>query len=108
MAINPGNSLNSGASIYVASGFPIIMEKTMLAFNEVQFGFVPHAGSTYFLSRLPDEFGTFLSLTGMPFSGKDAIRLDLADNYVDTLRDLEAGLHNAVFARDPSSLPTAN
>jgi 3-hydroxyisobutyryl-CoA hydrolase len=69
MSIAPGNSLNSGAGLLAASGLPYISFNSMLAFNEVQFGFVPHAGSSYYMSRLPGDFGTFLTLTGFPISG---------------------------------------
>lgn len=79
----------------------------MVAFNEVQFGYVPHAGSTFFLSRLPDDFGTFLSLTGMPISGKDAIKLKVADNFIYSTYEHESVINDVVYARDPSSLSSA-
>jgi enoyl-CoA hydratase/carnithine racemase len=69
MTVAPGNSLNSGAGLVAASGLPYICYGSMLAFNEVQFGFVPHAGSCYYASRLPGDIGTFLTLTGFPISG---------------------------------------
>ena len=50
-----------------------------MAFNECTFGFVPHSGATFYLSRLPQEFGTFLALTGMPIHGTDAAKLKLVD-----------------------------
>lgn len=53
-----------------------------LCFNEVTFGFVPHGGSTYYLSRLPGEIGTFLALTGLPITGIDAKEFGIADNLV--------------------------
>lgn len=53
-----------------------------LCFNEVTFGFVPHGGSTYYLSRLPGEIGTFLALTGLPITGIDAKEFGIADELV--------------------------
>jgi len=73
MTVAPGHSFNSGASLLAASGFPSICHDSKLAFNECTFGFVPHAGSTYYTSRLPGDFGTFLALTGVPITGKDSI-----------------------------------
>jgi enoyl-CoA hydratase/carnithine racemase len=61
---------------------PAICDNSVLAFNECSLGFVPHAGATYYASRLPGDFGTFLLLTGIPFSGQDAINLNLADKYI--------------------------
>lgn len=41
---------------------------------------VPHAGASYYLTRMPGEFGTFLALTGTPFTGSEAKELlGLAD-----------------------------
>ena len=53
-----------------------------MAFNECTFGFVPHSGATYHLSRLPNEFGTFLALTGLPIHGADAAKVNLVEGIV--------------------------
>ena len=50
-----------------------------LSFNEASFGFVPHGGSSFYLSRLPGEIGTFLALTGFPLTGIDAKEIGIAD-----------------------------
>ena len=89
MAIGPGNSLNSGAGLFAASGMPYINHTSLIAFNEVQFGFVPHAGTSYYMSRLPGDFGTFLTLTGFPISGKDAIKLKMAEGFIGHHKDHE-------------------
>jgi enoyl-CoA hydratase/carnithine racemase len=73
MTVAPGHSFNSGAGLLAASGFPSICHDSKLAFNECTFGFVPHAGSSYYTSRLAGDFGTFLALTGIPITGKDSI-----------------------------------
>lgn len=91
-----------------ASGFPTMCHNSVIGFNEVQFGFVPHAGSSYYTSRLPGDFGTFLALTGMPITGKDAIRLKLADNLVDLPRGHEIDMKDIVYSMDSSSMITAD
>ena len=83
MTVAPGHSFNSGANLLAASGFPSICDSSQLAFNECTFGFVPHAGTTYYTSRLPGDFGTFLALTGIPISGKDSIKLGVADALIE-------------------------
>ena len=83
MSVAPGHSFNSGAGLLAASGYPTICHDSKLAFNEVTFGYTPHAGSTYYCSKLPGDFGTFLLLTGWPISGKDAIKLKLADSLIE-------------------------
>jgi enoyl-CoA hydratase/carnithine racemase len=82
IAVAPGHSFNSGATLLAASGIPLVNNGSKLAFNEATFGFVPHAGATYYLSRLPGEFGTFLALTGMRVDGSDAIAVGLAQGAV--------------------------
>jgi len=68
-----GVAFNSGACLLAGGGISIADKNQIIRFNEVQYGFVPHAGSTYFLSKLPGEVGTFLALTGMDMNGTDAI-----------------------------------
>jgi enoyl-CoA hydratase/carnithine racemase len=69
---------------------------------------VPHAGSSYYTSRLPGDFGTFLALTGLPISGKDAIRLGLADTQIDMPKEHEFEMADLVFSLDPASMLTAD
>jgi enoyl-CoA hydratase/carnithine racemase len=79
MSLAPGHSFNSGATLLQASGYPLVTVDSKVCFNEVSFGFVPHGGATYYLSRMPGEIGTFLALTGLPLRGVDAKELHLAD-----------------------------
>jgi enoyl-CoA hydratase/carnithine racemase len=107
MTVAPGNSFNSGAGILAASGLPAICDTSKLAFNECTFGFVPHAGSTYYCERLPGDFGTFLLLTGFPITGKDAVELKLADKLIEIPETYEEEVQDIVMAMDPSSMPDA-
>ena len=49
-----------------------------VAFNETSFGFVPHAGGTYYMSRMKGEFGTFMALTSLPILGSEATKVDIS------------------------------
>lgn len=69
-----------------------------LSFNEASFGFVPHAGASYYLSRLPNEVGTFLALTGLPLVGIDAIEYKLVDELIHSTNDYEEEVQNIVRA----------
>ena len=104
MTVAPGQSFNSGASLLNAAGLPAVCHNSRIAFNECQFGFVPHAGSTYFASRLPGDLGTFLVLTGYPLSGKDAISLKMADTMIKVPQNNESEVEDIVLAMDPSSM----
>jgi enoyl-CoA hydratase len=76
-----------------------------LSFNEVTFGFVPHGGSSYYLSRLPGEIGTFLALTGLPITGIDAKEFGLADELVHFSANYEEELEDIMNAME---LPIPN
>ena len=107
MTVAPGHSFNSAAGLLAASGFPSICHSTRVAFNECTFGFTPHAGTTYYAARLPGDFGTFLVLTGTPMTGKDAIRLGIADALIEIPETYDAEVKDIVASLDPTSLPDA-
>lgn len=108
MTVAPGNSFNSGATLLISSGIPSICHSSKLAFNEVTFGFSPHAGATYWCEKLPGDFGTMLLLTGMEFTGKDAINLKLADKLIEIPETYETIVHDVMYALDPTTMPTHN
>lgn len=70
-----------------------------MAFNECTFGFVPHSGATYFLSRLPSEFGTFLALTGMPIHGTDAAKLKLVDSILQSNKHIDDLVADVIYSQ---------
>lgn len=51
---------------------------------------VPHAGASYYLTRMPGELGTFLALTGTPFTGEESTGvLGLSDYILNWNKNLE-------------------
>ena len=74
--------MNSGAAFLAAVSHPLTTIDSKIAFNEVSFGFVPHAGASFYMSRMPGEFGTFMALTGMSIRGSDAAVIDIARGIV--------------------------
>lgn len=82
MAVAPGHSYNSGAAFLSGTSYPISTLDSKISFNEATFGFVPHGGSSYYLSRMPGEIGKFLALTGIPLSGLDALEVKAVDQVV--------------------------
>ena len=107
MSVAPGHSFNSGAGLLAASALPSICHDTKIAFNECTFGYVPHAGSTYYASRMPGDFGTFIALTGVPITGKDAIKLEMADTLIEIPSTYEHEICDIIQSLDPSSAPYA-
>lgn len=98
VAVAPGHAFNSGASLLSAMGHPLMTADSKMAFNECTFGFVPHSGATYFLSRLPGDFGTFMALTGLPIHGVDAQKIGLVDNIVHRSKDFELALGDIIYS----------
>ena len=79
---------------------PTVTLDSKLAFNEATFGFVPHGGSSYYLSRLPGEIGTFLALTGFPITGIDAKTFGIADELVHYSSAFEEEICDTLFAME--------
>ena len=99
VAAAPGHAFNSGATLLAATGFPTMTVDSKMAFNECTFGFVPHSGATYYLSRLPHDFGTFLALTGMPIHGTDASQLQLVDTVLQNTKYVDEWLADVIFSQ---------
>ena len=89
VAVAPGHAFNSGATLLASCGYPMMTIDSKMAFNECTFGFVPHSGASYYLSRLPHDFGTFMALTGLPIHGTDAAKLNLVDGILQSNINVE-------------------
>ena len=61
---------------------------------------MPHGGSSYYLSRLPGEIGTFLALTGLPITGIDAKEFGIAEGLVHYSSAYEEEMTDILFAMD--------
>ena len=100
VGVASGQAFNSGASLLAACSQPLVTQNCRLAFNECAFGFVPHSGASYYLSRLPSEFGTFMALTGLPIKGADAYRAGLVEGVLDSPRYFHEDVADAVRASE--------
>ncbi len=79
---------------------PTVTLDSKLTFNEASFGFVPHGGTSYYLSRLPGEVGTFLALTGFPITGIDAKTFGISDQLVHYSSAFEEEVCDTLFAME--------
>ena len=87
-----GRIENSANCLVGSSGISCLSQDTQLVFNEANYKnrLVPHAGASYFLTRMPGEFGKFLALTCTPFTGSEAQGvLGLADHILNWNSNLE-------------------
>lgn len=81
-----GITMGGGAGISVHGNFRIATENLTLAMPETGIGFFPDIGASYFLSRVPHNFGLLIGLAGSRLNAADAIYLGLADIYIPANR----------------------
>jgi len=73
-----GNTIGSAASLALNAQFSVTTETALFSLPETALGFVPHGGATYYLSRLPDQMGVFLALTGHRLRGNNLHKAQVA------------------------------
>ncbi|KAL8499354.1 hypothetical protein ACS0TY_022365 [Phlomoides rotata] len=81
VAIMDGVVMGGGAGISLPGMFRVVTDKTVLSYPEVQIGYHPDGGASYYLSRLPGYLGEYLALTGEKLSGADMMACGLATHY---------------------------
>ncbi len=64
----------------------IVTERTKMAMPEVNIGFFPDVGGSFFLSRTPGQCGAFLAVTGRTIGSADALYAGLADVFIPSSR----------------------
>jgi len=77
IALIHGICMGGGAGISVHGRYRLADETLDFAMPETAIGFIPDIGSSYFLSRLPDELGMYLGLTGGRIGLSDARAMGL-------------------------------
>ena len=111
VALIHGICMGGGAGISVHGRYRLADASLSFAMPETGIGFIPDVGSSYFLSRLPDEIGMYLGLTGLPIGLGDALEAGLMTHAVaredfDAVIDaLAAGRDFAPFIRRPREGP---
>jgi enoyl-CoA hydratase len=117
IAVMDGVTMGGGVGISLPARYRIATERTRFAMPETGIGLFPDVGGGWHLSRLPDQTGLWLALTGARLEAADCLALGLATHVVDsarlaTLTDLivtgpgsiESGLE--AFAADVGAAPT--
>ncbi|MCI0737173.1 MAG: enoyl-CoA hydratase/isomerase family protein [Beijerinckiaceae bacterium] len=86
LAIADGFVMGGGAGVSLHGTHMIAGENFTFAMPEVGIGFVPDAGATYFLPRMPANIGVYLALTGARLSCGDALAFKVASSHVPSAR----------------------
>ncbi len=86
IALMDGVVMGGGVGISAHGTHRIVTDRTAMAMPEASIGFLPDVGGTYLLGNAPDEFGTYVGLTGARLGAADAILCGLADIFVSADR----------------------
>ena len=82
VALIDGVCMGGGMGLSIHGSARVVTESAVLAMPETGIGFFPDVGASFFLPRLPGDYGMFLALTGTRVYGAYAVSLGLATHYV--------------------------
>lgn len=96
IAFMDGITMGGGVGLSVHAPFRIATERTKLAMPEMDIGFFPDVGTTFFLPRLDDYLGRYYAMTGKVMNGVEAYYAGFATHFVksDRLDQLASRLAN--------------
>jgi enoyl-CoA hydratase len=83
IALLDGITMGGGVGISIHGSHRIATEQMVFAMPETTIGFYPDVGASYFLSRLPNEIGLYLGLTGEKIDYTDCYALGLVDIVIE-------------------------
>lgn len=86
ISLMDGITMGGGVGLSVHAPYRIATENTKLAMPEMDIGFFPDVGTTFFLPRLDDKLGYYYALTGEVLSGYDAYMAGFATHFVPSER----------------------
>lgn len=82
LALMNGYVLGGGMGLVQGASLRVISERTRMGMPEVGIGYFPDVGGSYFLSRLPNNLGIYMGVTGNHVDAADALYAGLADHCV--------------------------
>lgn len=86
IALMDGITMGGGVGLSVHAPFRVATERTKLAMPEMDIGFFPDVGTTFFLPRLDDKIGYYYALTGEIIDGITAYLTGFATHYIHSER----------------------
>lgn len=86
ISLMDGITMGGGVGLSVHAPFRIATERTKLAMPEMDIGFFPDVGTTFFLPKLDDKIGYYLALTGTILTGLDSYLLGFATHFIPSER----------------------
>jgi enoyl-CoA hydratase len=86
VALIDGIVMGGGVGVSVHGSHRVGSEKLLFAMPEVNIGFFPDVGATWFLPRLRGELGTFCAVTGERLKVADALAAGVVTHHVPSKR----------------------
>tara|TARA_B100001123_G_C15317560_1_gene1026687 strand:+ start:299 stop:1309 length:1011 start_codon:yes stop_codon:yes gene_type:complete len=99
LSIWDGVVMGGGAGLSIYGNARIATENAKFAMPETAIGFFPDVGGSYFLSRIPNNVGLYLGLTGDIIETKEMLFLGLATHFQNSknIENLELNYINNGF-----------
>jgi len=79
-----GIVMGGGVGLSIGATHRIVTEKTKWAMPEMNIGFFPDVGASFFLNQLPGHTGRYLALTARVITANDTIYVGAADYYMES------------------------
>jgi enoyl-CoA hydratase len=86
IALIDGIVMGGGVGLSVHGSHRVAGDRLLFAMPEVGIGFFPDVGATWFLPRLPGEYGAYCALTGERLGPADAMAASIATHRVSSAR----------------------
>ncbi|HEY6023420.1 MAG TPA: enoyl-CoA hydratase/isomerase family protein [Pseudolabrys sp.] len=86
VALIDGIAMGGGVGVSVHGSHRVAGDRFSFAMPEVGIGFFPDVGATWFLPRMPGEFGTYCALTGERFGISDALTSGIVTHRIPSAR----------------------
>lgn len=93
-----GITMGGGAGLSLYGSHRIASEHLVFAMPENKIGFFPDVGTCTVFATMPDNFGTYIALTGAHLNPADSLQLNLATHYCP--RAEQENLRDAILTAD--------
>ena len=81
LSIWQGVVMGGGVGLSIYGDYRIATDSTKFAMPETSIGFFPDVGGSFFLSKIDNNLGMYLGLTGELLQSKDLLNFNLATHY---------------------------
>ncbi|CAD8063866.1 unnamed protein product [Paramecium sonneborni] len=106
ITIMNGYAMGIGAGFGINSHFRIATENSIFSMPECKVGIVPDGGCGLYFSKMPQNFGLYLGMSGEQIDGVKMAHLGIADFLIESslLPEIEEEFEHAQFLRDEESI----